>query len=987
MKTIYKKLLFLLLLLPFCVLAQNTFSGSVLDKTSGQPIPGVNVNVQGTTNGASTDLDGKFQLSNIKKGDKIVFSFIGYKSETIEFNNQKSITVSLQEDASQLNEVVVQVGYGTVKKKDATGSVALLTTKEFNKGVTVSADNLLNGRVAGVTINAGGGAPGSGATIRIRGGASLNASNDPLIVIDGLPIENYDVKGTGSTSFLASLNPSTIESMSILKDASATAIYGSRASNGVILITTKKGGKNLSVDFNSTLGIGNLIKTIDVFDAATLKSVVTAQNPALLSRLGIANTNWQKEIYRQTAYTDASATVRGSLFGVLPTRLTIGKTYQEGLRLTNVFKRNTVGLALNPSLFQDHLKLRLNANYSNENNRFTDAVEGSAINFDPTQPVYKAGSPYGGFFEYYDHDAEKNTDPLRAQTVRNPVAQLLQTDDSGYSNRLFGNFEIDYKFHFFPALRAVVNVGFDEINGQRTKYAGIDAASSGTNNNIPYGTNELSTGHRKNKLLDAYFAYNKTFDKLNVDLTAGYSYQKFENNSYIQGNINDPNLPTGTGGFPQYKVATPVVLLGYFARTTLNYNDRYILTATYRRDGSSRFAKENRYGNFPAASFAWKAKNDFFKDSETISDLKLRVGWGVTGQQDIGAENANIYLQKYVTGSGSSQYTFGTSSIPIAISSAYNEKIKWEETTTYNAGLDYGLFNNRINGGIDVFYKVSKDLLVKGPLADGSNFSNAIYQNVGQFTTKGVEFTVNADVVKSDDFNWNVNFNATHFDRKIDELIYHTIIRTGDNIAGTGTQAKVYQEGFAPDSFWVYKQLYDVSGHPIEGAYADLNADGVKNADDKYIYKNQDPKITFGFATNLNYNNFDLSFALRSNIGNRVFNAVNASRAQYNRLYTGADVTNLPTSVINTGFTTTSEVVLSDIYVENASFLRMDNISLGYTLPKSFSDKVSLRFSAGCQNVFVITKYSGLDPEINNGVDGAIYPRQRSFLFGTNLKF
>ena len=981
MKTIYKKLLFLLLFLPFCVLAQNTIGGTVLDKVTGQPIPGVNVNVQGSTTGASTDLDGKFRLSNVKKGDKVVFSFIGYKSETVVFSSQQSISVQLEEDSSQLKEVVIQVGYGTVKKKDATGAVAVLGAKDFNKGVTVNADNLFNGRVAGVTVNSGGGAPGSGSTIRIRGGASLNASNDPLIVIDGLPIENST--GTGSTSFLASLNPSTIESFSILKDASATAIYGSRASNGVILITTKKGGKNLSVEFNSMLGIGNLIKTVDVFDAETLRKVVTEKNPSLLSRLGNANTDWQNEIYRQTAYTDANVSVRGSLLGVLPTRLTVGKTYQEGLRLTNVFDRNTVGLALNPTLFQDHLKLRLNANYSNENNSFTDAVEGSAINFDPTQPVYDNTSKFANFYENYDHA----TGALTPQTTRNPVAQLLQTDNTGYSNRLFGNFEADYKMHFLPELRAVVNVGFDETHGQTSKYAGLDVASSGTNNNIPYGTNEISRGHRKNTLFDAYLAYNKTFDKLVFDLTGGYSYQKFENNTYIQGNLNDPNLPTtGVGGFPQYKVATPIVLLGYFARTNLNYNDKYLLTLSYRRDGSSRFGKENRFGNFPAASFAWKASNDFFKDSETVSDLKVRVGWGITGQQDIGSA-ANIYLQSYVTGSGSSQYTFGTTAVPIAISSAYNEQIKWEETTTYNAGIDYGLFKNRINGSVDVFYKISEDLLVKGPLADGSNFSNAIFQNVGQFTTKGIEFTINADIIKSDNLNWNANFNVTHFDRKIDELIYHTIIRTGDNIAGTGTQAKVYQEGFAPDSFWVYKQLYDISGKPIEGAYADMNEDGVINADDKYIYKNQDSKVVLGFSTNLNYDSFDLSFALRSNIGNRVFNAVNASRAQYARLNTGADITNLPTSVLDTGFNNTSTVVLSDIYVENASFLRMDNISLGYTFPKWFNDKLTLRLTAGCQNVFVITKYSGLDPEINNGVDGAIYPRQRSFLFGTNIKF
>ncbi len=980
MKTIYKKLLVLLLLLPASLLAQSSFSGVVVDSKSNQPIPGVNVVVKGVQQSVTTDFDGKFKLSKIKQGDAVVFSFVGYKSQTITYSNQTNLTVKFQEAENQLQEVVVQVGYGSVKKKDATGSVALITAKDFNKGVNVSADNLLNGRVAGVSINAGGGAPGTGATIRIRGGASLNASNDPLIVIDGLPIENS--AGTGATSILSSLNPSTIESMSILKDASATAIYGSRASNGVILITTKKGGKNLSVDFNSTTGIGNLIKTIDVFDAPYLRTIVGVQNPSLLTKLGSSNTNWQKEIYRQTLYSDASATLRGSLFGVLPTRLTVGKTYQDGLRLTNVFKRNTIALALNPTLFKDHLKLRLNANYSNENNRFADAVESNAINFDPTQSVYDPTSIYGGFYENYN----KLTGALNAQTTRNPVAQLLQTSDTGYNNRLFGNFEVDYKFHFLPSLRAVINIGFDESFGQRTKLAGVDAASSGSNNYIPYGTNELSTGHRKNKLLDGYLAYNKSFGKLGVDLIGGYSYQKFENDSFVQGNLNDPNLPTGTGGFPQFKVATPIVLLGYFARSNFSYNDKYILTATYRRDGSSRFAKENRFGNFPAVSFAWKANNDLFKDSKTISDLKFRVGWGVTGQQDIG-DAANVYLQKYVTGSGSSQYTFGSTSLPIAISSAYNEKIKWEETTTYNAGVDFGLFQNRISGGLDVFYKVSDDLLVKGPLADGSNFSNAIYQNVGSFTTKGIEFSVNADVIKTDNFNWNVNFNATHFDRKIDELIYHAVIRTGDNIAGTGTQAKVYQEGFAPDSFWVYKQLYDVNGSPIEGAYADLNADGVINANDKYIYKNQDPKVILGFSTVLNYNNFDLSFALRSNIGNRVFNAVNASRAQYNRLSTGADVTNLPSSVIHTRFTTTSNVVLSDIYVENGSFLRMDNITLGYTLPKMFNDKVSLRFTAGCQNAFMISKYSGLDPEVNNGVDGAIYPRQRSFLIGTNLKF
>lgn len=968
-------------MLPFSVLAQSTVEGVVVDSKTKQPLPGVNVIVQGTQSGASTDFDGKFKLAKLKKGDKLVFSFIGYKNETITYDNQKTLTVSLTEEANLLQEVVVQVGYGSVKKKDATGSVAVLAAKDFNKGSTVTAENLLNGRIAGVTVNTSG-APGSGSEIRIRGGASLNASNDPLIVIDGLPIDNNT--GTGSTSFLASLNPSTIESISVLKDASATAIYGSRASNGVILITTKKGGKTLAVDYNFQYGSGKVIKTVDVFSADEFRNVVTANNPSLLTKLGNASTDWQKEIYRRTDFVDNNLSLRGNLFNVIPSRLTIGNTYQEGLRLTNKFNRNSFGLALNPSFFQDHLKMRVNANYSNEQNRFTDGVEGNAIAYDPTQPVYDPTSIYGGFHEYYN----TTTGELITQTPRNPVAQLLQTYDIGHYNRTFGNFEVDYKLHFFPAMRAVVNIGYDEGNGVRSKTVGSNAASSGSNNNIPYGTNEYSTSNKKNKLLDAYLVYNKTFGKTVFDATAGYSYQKFESGTYVTGNVLDPNLATtGVGGFPQTRFKTPVVLIGFFGRTNFNYNDKYLLTLSYRRDGSSRFAKENRFGNFPAVAFAWKMKKDFFKENSTLSDLKLRLGWGITGQQDLGQDNATVYMQNYVTGSGSSQYGFGSTAVPIAVSTAYNPAIKWEQTSTYNAGFDYGFFKNRITGSIDVFYKDSKDLLVLGPVADGSNFSNVVYQNVGSFNTRGVEFNVNAEVVKSTNFNWNMNFNATHFDRRITSLINNSDMLVGGNITGTGTQAQIFSQGYAPFSYSLYKQLYDTVGKPIEGAYADLNGDGIINAKDRYIYRNGDPKVTLGFASSMNFKNLDFSFTLRSNLGNRLFNAVNAGRAQYQQLNTGNAAGNIPTSVLNTGFTTTSNVVLSDLYVENASFLKMDNVTLGYSFPKWLEGKASLRLFAGCQNVFTVTKYSGLDPEVTGGIDNTIYPRQRQFLFGANVKF
>jgi iron complex outermembrane receptor protein len=978
MKTIYKKLLYIVLLLPFSILAQSTLTGTVVDKVSGQPIPGVNVTVQGTTNGVSTDFDGKFQSLQVKDGSKVIFSFIGYKDVVITFSGQKSLTVALEEDQNMLQEVVVQVGYGTVKKKDATGAVTVLSTKDFNKGANVTAENLLNGRVAGVTVNTSG-APGSGSQIRIRGGSSLFASNDPLIVIDGLPIENS--VGTGSTSFLASLNPSTIESISVLKDASATAIYGSRASNGVIIITTKKGGKTLAVDYNFQYGSGKIGKTVDVFNADSFRALIADKRPGDVSKLGTANTDWQKEIYRRTDFVDNNLTLRGNLFKAIPSRLTIGNTYQEGLRLTNTFNRNTVGLALNPSLLDDHLKIKLNANYSNENNRFADGVEGSALRFDPTQPVYSAGSIYGGFFEYYD----RSNGRLTSQTPRNPVAQLLQTFDTGVSNRFFGNFELDYKLHFFPALRAVVNAGFDQANGERSKYASSFAATSGSNNDIPYGTNEFSKSERKNKLLDAYLAYNGTADKLVFDVTAGYSYQKWDSYNFASGNTNDPNLPGGPTGFPRTNIDYDRVNIGFFGRTNLNFDDKYLLTVSFRRDGSSRFDKANRWANFPAAAFAWKIKEDLLANNTTISDLKLRVGYGITGQQEIG--NNNDYLQQYNLGSGSSQYYFGQVALPIAVSARQSSNLKWEETTTYNVGLDFGLYDNRVNGTVEVFYKDSKDLLADVATADGSNFSNRSFQNIGSFTTKGVEFALSTDVVRSEDINWNLNFNVTAFDRKITSL-NSEFIRVGDNIAGTGTQGQVHQVGFAPNSFLLYKQLYDTSGKPVEGAFEDLNKDDVINSSDKYVYKNPDPKATFGLASTFNYKDLDFSFNLRASVGNRVFNAVNASRAQYDLLTTGGTVGNIPTSVLDTDFNTTSNVVLSDLFVENASFLRMDNITLGYTFPKWLEGKASLRLFAGMQNVFVISDYSGLDPEIaNNGVDNTIYPRQRSILGGVNVKF
>lgn len=961
-------------MLPFGLLAQNTLKGVVLDGSSSQPLPGVNILVAGTTNGTITDFDGNFTLTNIKKGDKIVFSYIGFKDETVTYENQTTVTITLQENQQELKDVVV-IGYGTVKKKDATGSVSTITSKDFNKGTVVTAENLLNGKVAGVSINTGGGAPGSGAEIRIRGGSSLLASNDPLIVIDGLPISNSGV--SGSTSVLSSINPNDIESFTVLKDASATAIYGSRASNGVILITTKKGSKELTVDYNFQYGSGKKFNDIDIFSAQDYRNLINdIGTPQQIAMLGTANTDWQEAIYRRTDFVDNNLSIKGNLFKTIPTRLSLGNTYQEGLRLTNNFNRNSLSVSMNPSFFENHLKLNINANYTNQKNRFADGVEGAAIRFDPTQPIYDDTNP-SGFFEYitgYNNGNAVYANP----SIGNPVAQLLQTNDRGINNRFYGNFQVDYKFHFFPDLRAVVNLGYDNNDGSRTVTRSRFARSGFLNNNISNGTNYSESNTRINKSLDSYFIYNKIIGDFNIEGTAGYAYQKFENSGLTGFNSTNP-----TSAQRAY-IDNDIVLIGFFGRANVNFKDKYLFTFTYRRDGTSRFGSENRWGNFPAAAFAWKIKDDFLKNSNLISDLKLRLGWGITGQQEIG--ESLFYRQLYNIGDANSQYTFGNEPVNIAVPSPYGP-LKWEETTTYNAGFDFGINDNRLSGSLDLFYKKSNDLFQIGPFADGGNYTNQGPQNVGDMSTKGIELNLNYSVIKSENTNWDINFNATKYERRIDKIAAGQPIYTGFTGAGTGGTSQILAEGYTPNSFYVYKQLYDTSGAPIEGAFADLNGDGIITGEDRYIYKNPDPDLLLGFSSTFRYKNFDFGFNLRASVGNRILNTIKSTGSYYSQLENG-QLQNVSTNVLYTNFEfQNGENVLSDMFIENGSFLRMDYATIGYTFPKWLEGKASLRLFTGLQNPFIITKYSGLDPEINGGIDATIYPRQKQVLFGANVKF
>lgn len=973
MKKIKLLLIGFLLSTSFTMFAQQTVKGVVKEKASGEYLPGVSVVVKGTTRGAETDFDGNFTIEKVKTGDTLVFRYLGYADKEVVINANFNLTVELEESSEQLDEIVV-VGYGTTTVRDATGSVEAITAKEFTKGNIVTPENLLSGRVAGVTIVTDGG-PGAGSQIRIRGGSSLNASNNPLIVVDGLPMSGT---AGGSRGALASINPNDIESFSVLKDASATAIYGSRGANGVIIITTKKGRKESSLDYDFQMGFGEIRDRVNVFDGDAFRNLVAQKQPSMVGLLGTANTNWQDEIYQKSVSTQHNLTARGQIFGAIPTRLSVGLSGIEGNILTSQFDRATFSLSMNPSFFDDHFKIALNYNRAFEDNRFADAGQvNAALRYDPTQPVYDATSPFGGFYQHLTRTPEGT---LVNNGTRNPVASLLQNNNTSNVFRHYGNLKLEYNFYFLPELTVTANAGFDKSTGTGIGTSPLNSPANYTDLFVGYDSSY--TNEVLNESFDTYFTYVKTFDKLKANVMAGYSYQSFNGSGDSTGNTRNPN-DTGATSY----VSTPVVLVGFLARTNLTYNEKYMLTLNYRRDGTSRFGPENRWGDFGGAALAWRMSNeDFLKNNKVISDLKLRASYGVNGQQD--GISGDLYLDKYRFGNQGSGYLFGGVPIQSTIPSE-RSNLKWENTATIELGIDYGLFDNKITGSINAFQKNSTDLLADAPVADGSNFTNRVIQNVGDLQVNGLEFTVNADIIKNEDLNWNLNFNATYLDREIKELALNQDITTGGIAGGTGNFIQLYREGFAPNSFYVFKQLYDTAGQPIEGAYADLNGDGVINTQDKYLKGNPQADFTFGFQSSIDYKNFDLAFNLRASLGNYVYNNVNSGLAQYDLLQDNAVLGNIPSSVLNTNFNSTSDVIISDIYLENGSFLKMDNITLGYTLDrpiKKFASN-SIRLWAGMQNVFTITNYSGLDPEVFNGIDNTIYPRPRTFLIGANIKF
>lgn len=961
-----------MLFLPFSVLAQGIIEGTIVDSKSNQPIPGVNVVVEGSNNGTQTDFDGKFKLPKVNNGSKILISFVGYASQTITFNNQQAITVSLVEESNELKEVVVQVGYGSVKKKDATGAVALITAKDFNKGAIVSVDGLLNGRAAGVVVTSSG-TPGNDPVIRIRGGSSLLASNDPLIVVDGLPIDGG----------LSAINPNDIESFSILKDASATAIYGNRGSNGVILITTKKGSKkDLQVSFNSFTTLNTLAKKIDVYDANEYRALINEKAPTKASLLGTSNTDWQDEIFSNSFTSDINLSVLGNLFKTIPSRLTIGNTDNSGILNTSNFKRSTASISLNPSFFDNHLKLNITGNYSYTfRTNANEGAIGSAISYDPTQSVYDPTSAFAGYTEWFTNGEPRGTS--------NPVSLLNEQRSVGNQFRFFGNINIDYKFHFLPELRAIVNAGMDKQDGDGT-FTANPLSRSGYNNTPGLPTKQIGTYsenwfHNNNQNLNAQLNYAKEFGKLKVDVLAGYEYQQFDYQNYNSGNRNLFGLGVNEEANEDIYTDPGNNLQAFFGRLNLGYNDKYLVTVNFRRDGSTRVSPVNKWANFPGVAFAWKMKEEsFLKDSQAISDLKFRVSYGESGQQNLGASLA--WIKKYST-SNNNYYQFGDEFVLISKPDGYNESLKWERSAKYNVGLDIAFINNRLRASIDGYFSKTTDLFANTKLGALQNLGVFGPTNIGSLESKGIDFGLNFDAFEKDNFTLGINYNLTY------NAIEITSLATDNDPQGNvglGAFIQTHTIGLSPFSYRVYEQVYDPNGRPMEGVFVDRNKDGKIDSSDQYNYKKPQADVTMGLMfSGTFYKNWDYAMAWRASIGNYVYDDVNASRAfigSINNTFTNT-VSNSPVDYSNTSFIAASKQ--SDYYIKDASFLKLDNITLGYNFKSILNtDKYSLRLYTGVQNALIITDYKGIDPEVfNNGIDGTIYPRARMYMLGVNVNF
>lgn len=959
----------------------RTIKGEVTDAQNGEALIGATVMVEGEKGGTVTDFDGNFSLQVSSSAKKIKVSYIGYIDKVLSISD--NMKVKLESDSKALADVVV-IGYGTARKSDLTGSVATVKSKDFNKGLVSSPEQLINGKVSGVQIMSNSGSASAGSTIRVRGGASLNASNDPLIVLDGVPLEQGGISGN-SSNFLSMINPSDIESMTVLKDASSTAIYGSRASNGVIIITTKKGQQGaVKVNFNTTNSLQTRAQMVDMLSRDEFVNVINQfGTDNQKSLLGTANTDWNDEVYHTAFGTDNNLSVSGSIDKWLPFRVSVGYYNQSGLVRKDNVERWTGNVVLTPSFFQDHLKLTINAKGTLNNNSFNNGgAVWAAATFNPTIPVYSGNDKYGGYNEALDADGY----PVNAG-VRNPRGLVDLYDSKSKVSRFIGSMNVDYKVHFLPELKLHATVGADYAKGDGTVYVPAYAAQS-YNKDESLGGSDYKYGPQKNenRLLTLYANYAKYFEdiKSNVDLTAGYDYQYWKSTTplYYTKSAAGTNLSTVKASDYRH------VMLSYYGRINYSFDGKYLLTATVRRDASSRFSKDTRWGTFPSVALGWTLTEEpWLKNQKVLSNLKLRASYGVTGQQE-GIGNYN-YLPVYTYSVTGAEAFINGQYINTYRPEAYVSDLKWETTTSWNFGLDFGFLDGRIGGAIDFYTRKTKDLLASVPTAAGTNFSKTILTNVGNVDSKGIEVSLNATPIQTKDWEWNLSYNFTWQNMKVKNLSLikggsQTNVKVGPSI--DAYQFQVLSEGYEPYMFYVYHQLYDSkTGKPIEGAYADLNNDGEINESDLYRYHSPAPKYIMGLSTSLRYKQLTLGMSFRANIDNYVYNGMGMSTGAFETVsYNNSQLNNLNTSFLKTGFKTRQ--YLSDYYVENASFLKLDNLSLSYNVGK-INKWASLTVSAMVQNVFTITGYSGTDPEVPNGMDNSFYPRPRTYSVSLGLQF
>ncbi len=954
-----------------------TLSGTITDPR-GETLPGVTVLIDGTGQGTISDIDGVYNLAFEAPGTYVItYTYIGFKkiTETVTLASGQNMKkdLAMEEDALMLETAIV-VGYGTVKSKDLTGSITNVGVKDFQTGNVTTPEQLIVGKVSGVQITSNSGMPGAGSRIRIRGGTSLNASNDPLIVIDGVPIDNNGISGAGNA--LSLINPDDIENITILKDASAAAIYGSRAANGVIIVTTKKGfsDSKLHIDVSTTESFATVTQTVDVLTADELRDVINTNGTATQQALlGTENTDWQSELYRLGIVTDNDITFYGGVKN-LPYRLNLEYMMEQGVLDRSQLNRMGASLALNPSYFNGKLKTDANGKFFHTDNFFADqGAIGTAITFDPTKPVYDASSVYGGYYEW------QNAAGLISLAPKNPVGLLNQRDDESNVNRFIGNIKLDLELT--KDLHGVVNGGLDMSRSAGTVVVPEEAASSFSNG----GVNNQYEQSKDNRLLEAYLNYKKDVSsiKSKIDFTAGYSYQFWTRKEPAFASLNFAGDTITPAGIP---TETENALISFYGRLNYTLNSKYLLTATLRDDGSSRFSPENRWGLFPSVAVAWLVSDEkFMSDSKMY--LKFRAGYGVTGQQDI--FNDYPYIANYDSSTSTAQYQFGDVFYYLLRPDGYDPNIKWEETSSYNVGIDFGFGGDKVSGSLDVYKKITEDLLATISIPAGTNFTNQILTNVGSMENMGVEANINIVAINKKDMNLEFGINGTINKNEITNLTKVADpnspgILVGGIDGGIGNKVQIQAVGYSANTFYLYEQVYDEDGNPIEGEYVDQNNDSIINADDLIQGKSPTPDFYAGFYTSFRYKKWSVGFSLRGEFGKYMYNNISSTRGVYQNIPASSYMQNLSTNYLETEFQTYQ--LLSDYYIENASFVRMDNFSVGYDVGKVFNDNASLTVSAIVQNVFVVSPYSGLDPEIATGIDKTIYPRPRIYSISANLK-